>query len=182
MPNHVKNKLTIECGSSEAIQHVIDFLKSTDGDGHTTNFDFNKVIPMPESLDNVKLYGHTTWHDWRVEFWGTKWNAYETEVNGNTITFETAWSASTEVTIALSEKFPGLTFTHSWSDEDFGYNVGSCVFVSGECVEENIPDGGSKEAYEMAFEFMPEQRNWYDFDGETYQYNDDKCEEWYENN
>lgn len=44
MPNHIQNKLTIS-GSPEEVSNILDSLKSDD-----RGIDFNKIVPMPESL------------------------------------------------------------------------------------------------------------------------------------
>lgn len=49
MPNWVKNRLTIEGENSEA---VLNELITVNEDGERT-FDFNKIIPMPESLQII---------------------------------------------------------------------------------------------------------------------------------
>lgn len=54
MPNWVKNKLTIDGENAEA---VMNELITTDSDGGKT-FDFNKIIPMPDSLQIIA--GSTT--------------------------------------------------------------------------------------------------------------------------
>ncbi len=72
--------------------------------------------------DNKAKYGHTTWYDWCLENWGTKWNAYETEVVCDTedrleVAFQTAWSPPVPVYQDLAEKFPSLDVSAYWSDE-----------------------------------------------------------------
>jgi len=47
MPNHVANQLTFE-GKEERIQELFQFVK-----GENSEFDFNTIIPMPESLTIV---------------------------------------------------------------------------------------------------------------------------------
>ena len=39
-----------------------------------------------------------------------------------------------------------------WADENIGYNVGHVLLLAGEPIDGNIPEGGSREAYEMAFQ------------------------------
>lgn len=45
MPNYISNRVTI-VGNEESVKKVVEFVKGEDG-----AFEFNKVIPMPESLD-----------------------------------------------------------------------------------------------------------------------------------
>lgn len=105
------------------------------------------------ALDNIKNYGCATWYDWRRENWGTKWNADDQNDHDPRdgeppcIGFSTAWNAPHPVVRKLAEMFPDIEITHHWADEDRGYNCGSAVYgTDGECVED-IPDGGSDEAY-----------------------------------
>ena len=94
--------------------------------------DFNKVIPEPEYKNN------TDWYDWRIQNWGTKWNAYEHVKTGNEnkLYFLTAWSAPKEIYEALTKKFPNLTIEVDYADENMGYNCGKMVFENGEMVAE----------------------------------------------
>ena len=66
----------------------------------------------------------------------------------------TAWSEPEPVLEKLTEMFPDALITHQWADEDLGYNVGTREYEDGELMYENIPDGGTKESYEMAAEIM----------------------------
>ncbi len=107
-------------------------------------------------LDNQLTYGAPTWYKWCTQNWGTKWGAPAGNLldGENTFRFDTAWSASLPITIALSEKFPDVEFSHLWADEDIGQNVGHVTLLNGEYIDANIPQGGSKEAYEMAFSVL----------------------------
>jgi hypothetical protein len=69
---------------------------------------------------NVERHGHGDWHHWRVENWGTKWNASdsviddESEYQGDKevmIRFDTAWSPPIPVIKIAAERFPTLRFT-----------------------------------------------------------------------
>ena len=40
------------------------------------------------------------------------------------------------------------------ADEDLGFNVGERTYENGNCLYENIPTGGSKEAYELGAEIQ----------------------------
>lgn len=160
MPNHVTNILVVS-GDEQVRQAMFEAIKGDEvGLG---SIDFNKVIPMPEHIFRGNLgpaeraqYGSDNWYDWSVANWGTKWNSYgyhdytEKDFDGATLTFDTAWSSPQPVIAALAEKFPDLHFSHKWADEDFGYNVGEKEYENGEESFSHVPEGGSKEALELA--------------------------------
>lgn len=56
-------------------------------------------------LSNYNKYGVGTWYEWAPKNWGTKWNAYQTSVEGNSVVFDTAWDAPKPVIRELMEKF-----------------------------------------------------------------------------
>jgi hypothetical protein len=85
-----------------------------------------------QAYRNILQYGHPTWYEWRINNWGTKWNAYDfletDDVSG--VSFLTAWSAPHPVIEALAEMFPDIEIEHCWEeeyedeDEDiFGYRM-----------------------------------------------------------
>lgn len=128
-----------------------------------------------QAVENVVKYGSKDWYDWAIKNWGTKWNAYEFEkVNEDTITFETAWSAPHPILNAISEKYPKITFSHSWADEDIGSNVGKRIYINGEIMELERPANLSKDAYEMAADIWRLELKEYGLhlseDGATYEY------------
>jgi hypothetical protein len=105
-----------------------------------------------KALDNLRDYGHQDWYSWSTANWGTKWNAYSqnSDEGSNEISFETAWGTPYPVIEALSRKYPEAVISMRYADEDFGHNVGEYTFQAGDLVEENTPEGGSDEAYELA--------------------------------
>ena len=104
------------------------------------------------ALKNLEEYGTKDWYDWSIQNWGTKWNAYDTSEEGDTIIFDTAWSTPAPVIQALSEMFPKVKFELSYADEDFGYNCGKVTYLNGAEIEVNIPKGGTKKALKIAAE------------------------------
>jgi hypothetical protein len=112
-------------------------------------FDFNKIIPMPESLritspaqetyldplnkaekktyeENVKMYGHGDWYDWACDKWGTKWNSSSTQIDREedyclSFSFNTAWSPPMPILYALSEKYPLLRFDTEHEEGGMGF-------------------------------------------------------------
>lgn len=204
MPNHVTNNLEFRCSASRC-QEILEYLRV---DGKPLgSVDFNKLIPMPESLniesgsrgsegcrlyeeylkeaktagsnaerdqiyqkyvamcandphmlelgkqyyENLRDYGATTWYDWSIDHWGTKWNAYDwypVDSGNDFISFNTAWSPVPKLIKVLSEKFPEVKIRYSWADEDIGFNVGIMEFKQGRTIFQDIPEGGTSHAYE----------------------------------
>ena len=108
MPNHCMNQVALVCPSEEAAQAIKKLLAGKEG-----MFDFNTLVPEPpEVLETAKKgakkgatmeelrakYGSNNWYDWRLANWGTKWNAYDCELDASRIKqgileyrFDTAW-------------------------------------------------------------------------------------------
>jgi hypothetical protein len=128
MPNHCMNRVEVY-GDKDQVKELKEFV---DGE---TNFDFNKIVPMPKELRGTtapnpepdsfqarklrKLHGADNWYEWSNQNWGTKWNSYHDEVEydgeGNpesiVYRFDTAWSPPEPVIVALRKKFPDLGIT-----------------------------------------------------------------------
>jgi len=184
MPNWITNKLYTD---SETIKKIVSLVKSDN-----TEFDFNKIIPMPEELrgttaptriisdeeylinpqkgvtesmskNYIKKYGYDNWYDWSTSNWGTKWNASDIFISDDMIEFNTAWASPFSIFEKLSEMFGDATFEIMFADEDFGYNVGKYKLLKGEVVDCDFPDGGSKEAYVLALEIQGDN-DYYTYD------------------
>ena len=126
-----------------------------------------------EGIKNYLKHGHASWYGWCCENWGTKWNAYSLGDDRDTETivyFETAWSAPKELMRLLSEQFPDVKVCLLWADEDTGYNAGRMEFQAGKEVKKFEPAGGSKEAYDIAFEMRPDYQEGYELVDGQYQY------------
>lgn len=125
-------------------------------------------------LLNIANHGFTTWYDWSCENWGTKWNAYSQSLeNENEIWFETAWSCVIELIEKLSQKFPTIEFEYTWADEDTGCNCGKADFINGEC-EAFMPESGSVDAYDIAFELRPHYKDNYELIDGEYRYKEEE--------
>lgn len=122
--------------------------------------DFALVIPEPENIETGGCSGHhepgiICWYRWNTENWGTKWNAYQTEVtpdkDGVTqLRFQTAWAHPFPVIEALSKKFPHVDIEVSYADEDFGANLGKYTIRNDERTEQEAPVEYSEEATDFA--------------------------------
>ena len=177
MPNWITNHLTINA-DEQIVSQILSEIKSDKSD-----FDFNKIRPIPEELINttaptriisdteyninsekgitesiskslVDKYGFDNWYDWQTSNWGTKWNASEVHINDNNIFFKTAWSNPFMLMIFFSTKYPQAEFHLRYSDEDFGYNVGEYTLRGGLIIDSVTPESGSEEAYELALEIQ----------------------------
>lgn len=138
--------------------------------------EFDEAIKLGKQyLRNVADYGCTTWYEWRIKNWGTKWPAGGIVVNENSVEFDTAWSFPTQIVQRLSELFPDINISYLYADEDCGYNTGRGKFVAGKCETEEYPQGGSREAYEIYFDTHPDSRKYFLFNDVigNYEYNDE---------
>lgn len=132
--------------------------------------DFDKVIPPPkddpaykdEPSQEVAKTSPNWWYTWNSKHWGTKWGGYSYERPAiNVFTFETAWASVPKIIASISLAFPNVTINYKWSDEDTGYNCGRAVYKDG-LIQETIPEGGSPEAFQIAFELRPDRAEGYE--------------------
>jgi len=124
---------------------------------------------------NFESCGHPHWYSWCPEVWGTKWNAYKTpddRDSDNTIFFQTAWAGIPSLILKLSELFPSVKLYYDYADEDIGYNVGSYIFINEKAYIQVI-EKESLEAYNLAFELMPEHKEYYVLVDGKYKYNEE---------
>lgn len=120
---------------------------------HERNWGLSRGLTKALSYEYQKKFGADNWYDWQTINWGTKWNAYEQhEIDANEIEFDTAWSTPLQAMAHLSKKYPQVQFEVRYADEDFGYNVGEYLLIKGRIRNQNIPDGGTIEAIEMAMD------------------------------
>lgn len=132
-----------------------------------------------QAYSNIQRLGCPTWYEWCNRNWGTKWNAYRSRPlreDSDTMVFFTAWASVPKIVSLLSKKYPEQTITYRWADEDIGYNVGELTLKGGEVIDINVPESGSREAYEMAAEIMDADLSNYNLyltkDGSSYEYRD----------
>ncbi len=140
MPNHVYTSMIIT-GNANIIATFAD-KHFTDG-----NFDFSSFVKMPEELENTKSpvdkpnqeliekYGVDNWYDWKIKNWGTKWGAYDSDMDvstPNTIecNFQTAWSLPEPIFELIGEMYPELNF-QATTVEEGGFFAGTFEIVDG---------------------------------------------------
>lgn len=132
-----------------------------------------------QTLDNYAKYGAVDWYDWCRDNWGTKWNAYHTQINNlekADIYFDTANAAAPQIIKALSEKYPDHKFEYEYAEEQAGINAGYYDYENGIAVKFEEYADGCKEAYQMYFalwgqedeyKFNPKTDTYEPIDGEV---------------
>lgn len=118
-----------------------------DGKDHGVVFDrqtgpggLGDIIAYGEVYCALKeRYGATSWYDWCVRNWGTKWYADDASIESESPTqlqyrFETAWNVPVEIYQALAEMFPDIDMHILFADEALGINCGT-VEATGGAVE-----------------------------------------------
>ena len=109
MPNWCYNGLSVT-GDKNKLKPLIDIAKG-DGEGF-----FQAIKPMPKELEGTNApHDKPNWYDWRLENWGTKWDASDIDWQGleendnGTVTihlsFQTAWSPPEGIFDALNKDF-----------------------------------------------------------------------------
>lgn len=87
---------------------------------------------------NIERFGAPTWYDWRVQHWGTKWNCYECEEEGDRrISFLTAWASPDPVFDELARRYPKVAFSCYSVDEGDPELIWSREYASGKLVAEH---------------------------------------------
>ncbi len=124
----------------------------------------DKYLSMYKTwYNNWKQYGYPDWYDWRINHWGTKWNACYSDsldtlmpkkgYNGSytmEYTFETAGTMPEPFFTALSKLFPDITIEVQYANEDIGADVGMMSFEGGEILEDEQYEYYSRDAMEEA--------------------------------
>ena len=151
MPNHCYNRVSFYSEDTTVILRLHEIFKTAlDPNDERTVFgqfipepnwkttpDENGELPILEEHKNSKgdvvftTYKFPTsgktddrWYSWRLQNWGTKWDAYQVEIDdsemhyGFEVTFDTAWSPPEEICHAIKEQFDDLSV--SWFYDEPG--------------------------------------------------------------
>ena len=116
---------------------------------------------LGEKIFNIALQcGSIDWRDWRINNWGTKWNAYETDIDcfdGSVVlSFYTANHGAIPVIKKLVEMFPNLEFFYKYADEVIACNCGEAYGVDGNA-SFNFTEDDSDEAMALYIECWREE-------------------------
>jgi len=142
MPSRVQSIVTIKetertIDFNLELNEVINAIRGTrinsEGVEEIVYVDFEKIIPMPDDLSAYSDPYHEISNDrmWRTINWGTKNNTIDSEVEGNQISFWTAWAPAAPVICELSRQFPNVRFVVEFGSCEAGY-FGSYEAVAGE--------------------------------------------------
>lgn len=191
MPNHVQSIITIS-GTKESVERVKNRILVTEkyinevkerNNGLAENFriperiigalTFNRLIPTPTnifqgdlSIEEEKKYGEENcWYEWRIKNWGTKWDAYDVEIQMDgddimSIMFQTAWSAPIPYIDKLAELCveEGCEMSGYFSDEDFCSNMGIYYINEDNKLDIEWHDSDA-ELYEQCWGWNPLENN-----------------------
>jgi hypothetical protein len=130
MPNDCTNILTISASSKEELDKIIELVRGDD-----RPLSFNSIVPTPEEEKE-------NWYNWRIENWGTKWDAYEFHDDeflrlGDEeakIGFMTAWSPPAPAIKELSAQFPQAIITLFYYELGMDF-CGEAVYSNAEVID-----------------------------------------------
>ena len=113
MPDSCQNRLTVS-GAADALQSFVDRVRTEE-----QPLSFETIAPTPAEL----LKGG--WYEWRIDNWGTKWDAEFDDVTEAleirrtraTYVFLTAWGPPVEWLERASKAYPQLTFRLDYVDQ-----------------------------------------------------------------
>lgn len=122
MPNHVQNEIIFENINQKKIKEILAKVFNK----KENRIDFNILVPQPL---NIWKGGVSTTHEeafpsnsieWNSENWGTKWNAYGSNIlfnkNKLILKFQTAWNPPRGWVVAIFNYFK-VSFKHLWMSE-----------------------------------------------------------------
>lgn len=113
----------------------------------------------------------TTWYDWSLKHWGTKWNAYDTFADDITrniadkskssviLFFQTAWCGVPELIEKMVNMFPELYFEYLYADEDMTYNCGEGYGDAKQGFHFGALENGSEDAFQCYLECWEEDED-----------------------
>jgi Api92-like protein with ferredoxin domain len=129
VPNWSYNVLTVT-GPSERLREFKHAVRSAEPDPETGKravLDFGGHLPMPPELSadagNLADGRLPTWYAWRLEHWGTKWNALWPTLSGTIRSgelryrFQTAWTPPVEWLQFVAMAHPSLAFELTYQEE-----------------------------------------------------------------
>ena len=170
MPNHVTSVIVVTGPESDVATFVAAHFKKAGNEAYPDWFDFETIIPRPESVaktvsasgltpqqqaDQNAAFAETgfrDWYSWACHNWGTKWNSYSGKIEERSegrlrVRFETAWSFPDPIFEALLVRYPTLRFDCLCFDEGDCFAGKGRYGVDFECSQELVSDELYKAVY-----------------------------------
>lgn len=129
MPNHITNEIAVTCNPLAALR-IVAGITSINLEKRDLRVNFDRLIPQPLHVYHGNLSGTDerdfplNWNSWNRAHWGTKWNAYDTNLQYRQgvlyIVFDTAWSPPRPFVVAFYNKFK-RPFRFSSFDEGWNF-------------------------------------------------------------
>lgn len=157
IPNWCKNQLTVVGPPLEIFKFSMEAVRCNN-EGKRSLLSLDNFVPMPKELENtespaikkdnnlIEKYGADNWFDWRVIFWGTKWDISEVTTVPNVMhlnprhppekvvyDFDTAWSPPEPAFIEIAKKFPKLIFKLKYWEPGMAFR--GILIVKGEKIK-----------------------------------------------
>jgi hypothetical protein len=130
MPNHCCNVLIVT-SPNNIIEQIRNFYVDNFKD-KSLHLSFEKNVPIPEDKKE-------DWYNWNCQNWGTKWDAYDIDIDDNddnfTYYFNTAWSPPLAWLEKIAAKYPNLELNLEYNEPgcDFG---GVINYKNGEVIQD----------------------------------------------
>lgn len=127
MSNWVFNKMYVY-GEKQKLKEFKDYVAAKD----KSVISFEKMIPRPNDTSSWAKGNVPGWYKWGLENWGTKWDAWDTELTIENdhlfYQFITAWSAPIPIYDKLIDMFTELDFVISvWESVNYWtVNIETC--------------------------------------------------------
>lgn len=159
MVNDIKCQMFVE-GDPKKLKKFFNLVKCEEC-GRV--FDFEAIIPYPDDIylgpltaEAIKKCGKNNWYDFNKEYWGTYYNAYETERTGNMIEFLVGWRIPMRLFMDMALKFPDIKFTINYASRQDGGPCGSVTLFmqKGEEIDERASLSPGTDEYNKAREDM----------------------------
>ena len=138
MPNWVFNQLHVHGTPDEIAKFKADLSRPivvSVGEVADTVFSYMNVIsPWDQGISESEYFathgsgpngmtGNTdgNWYNWNRQYWGVKWDC-DAELDNDEATyvsyrFDSPWGPPTEVIDAIAAKYPTMTFSHNYEEE-----------------------------------------------------------------